>query len=138
MFKNEPVRSIMTKEVFTIDEDDKLQDAIKLIKRKKIRHLPVMKGKRVVGILSRSDIDRLSFGALFENQESADDAMLNMLSISQVMTSKPRIIQSDQSIQDVAEIFAKEEYHALPVVDNWQCQGIVTTTDVITYLLKHL
>ena len=137
MFKNEPISSIMTKEVFTIDEEDKLQDAIKLIKRKKIRHLPVMKGKKVVGILSRSDIDRLSFGALFDNQELADDAMLNMLSISQVMTSKPRIIQSDQSIQDVAEIFAKEEYHALPVVDNWQCQGIVTTTDVITYLLKH-
>lgn len=133
MFKNEPISSIMTKEVFTIDEDDKLQDAIKLIKRKKIRHLPVMKGKRVAGILSRSDIDRLSFGALFDNQESADEAVLHMLSISQVMTAKPRIIHSDDSIQYVAEIFAKEEYHALPVVDNWECKGIVTTTDVITY-----
>lgn len=137
MLKNEPISSIMTKEVFTINEDDKLQDAIKLIKRKKIRHLPVMKGKRVAGILSRSDIDRLSFGALFDNQESADEAVLHMLSISQVMTAKPRIIHSDDSIQYVAEIFAKEEYHALPVVDNWECKGIVTTTDVITYLLKH-
>lgn len=137
MLKNEPVSTIMTKDVFTINEDDKLQDAIKLIKRKKIRHLPVMKGKRVSGILSRSDIDRLSFGALFDNQDTADDAVLNMLSISQVMTGKPRIIHSDDSIQQVAEIFANEEYHALPVVDHWECKGIVTTTDVITYLLKH-
>jgi len=96
-----------------------------------------MKGKRVVGILSRSDIDRLSFGALFDHQDNADEAILNMLSISQVMTAKPRFIQSDDSIQDVAEIFAKEEYHALPVVDHWECKVIVTTTDVITYLLKH-
>lgn len=137
MLKQEPVSTIMTQEVHTINEDDELQNAIKLIKRKKIRHLPVMKGKKVAGILSRSDIDRLTFGALFDNQDSADEAVLNMLSISQVMTAKPRIIHSDDSIQKVAEIFAKEEYHALPVVDNWECKGIVTTTDVIAYLLKH-
>ena len=137
MLKNEPIHTIMTKDVFTIDENDELKDAISLIKRKKIRHLPVMKNNKVVGILSRSDIKRLTFGALFDHQDSADEAILNMLSISQVMTAKPRLIRTDESIQAVAEIFAQEEYHALPVIERGECKGIVTTTDVIGYLLKH-
>lgn len=137
MLKNEPIHTIMTKDVFTIDENDELKDAISLIKRKKIRHLPVMKNNKVVGILSRSDINRLTFGALFDHQDSADEAILNMLSISQVMTAKPRLIRTDESIQAVAEIFAQEEYHALPVIEGGECKGIVTTTDVIGYLLKH-
>ena len=59
-----------------------------------------------------------------------------MLSISQVMTQKPRTVEASLSIRDVAEILASEEYHALPVVENGQLVGIVTTTDVIKYLLE--
>ena len=137
MLKDEPIHTIMTKDVIRIEENDELKNAISLIKRKKIRHLPVMRNNKVVGILSRSDINRLTFGALFDHQDSADEAILNMLSISQVMTAKPRLIRTDESIQTVAEIFAKEEYHALPVIEAGECKGIVTTTDVIGYLLKH-
>ena len=59
-----------------------------------------------------------------------------MLTISQVMTSKPKTVSSDTIIRDLAEIFVKEEFHALPVVDNGELKGIVTTTDVMKYLLE--
>jgi CBS domain-containing protein len=52
------------------------------------------------------------------------------------MTSKPRVVKESATIYDVAKILSKEEFHALPVVDNGdQLVGIVTTTDVIRYLL---
>jgi CBS domain-containing protein len=136
MKKREPVSHIMTKDVYTVKENDNLQDAVAIIRKHKIRHLPVMSGKEVSGIISRTDLNRLTFGALFENQEGADEAILEMLNIPQVMTSKPRTVSSDSSIREVAEIFAKEEYHALPVVDNGELKGIVTTTDVISYMLE--
>ena len=136
MLKEEPIRHIMTTDVYTVNESDRLQDAVAIIRKNKIRHIPVMKGNVVSGIISRTDIDRLTFGALFENQEGADESVLDMLNIQQVMTSKPRTICSEDSIRDVAKIFAKEEYHALPVVDNGELKGIVTTTDVITYMLE--
>jgi len=136
MKKREPVSHIMTKDVYTVNENDKLQDAVAIIRKHKIRHIPVMKGKTISGIISRTDLNRLTFGALFENQEGADESILEMLSIPQVMTSSPRTIRSGDTIRDVAEIFAKEEYHALPVVDNGDLQGIVTTTDVIAYMLE--
>lgn len=136
MKKREPVSRIMTKDVYTVNESDKLQDVATIIRKNKIRHIPVISGNAVIGIISRTDLNRLTFGAFFENQEGADESVLDMLSISQVMTSNPRTINSNDTIRDVAEIFAKEEYHALPVVDEGELQGIVTTTDVIAYMLE--
>ena len=136
MKRREPVSHIMTKDVFSVREEDSLYDAVKIIKKNKIRHLPVLKGGIVSGIISSTDINRLTFGALFENQEGADEAVLEMLTIPQVMTSNPKTVQSEDLIKEVAEIFSKEEFHALPVVDQGELKGIVTTTDVITYMLE--
>lgn len=126
----------MTKNVATVQVSDDLHDVIDLVKKNHIRHVPVLEGHDVVGIISSTDINRLTFSSLFENQEGADEAILEMLSISQVMTQKPRTVDAALSIRDVAEILASEEYHALPVVENGQLAGIVTTTDVIKYMLE--
>ncbi len=136
MKKREPVSKIMTVNVCIADENDSLRDVLNTVKKEKIRHIPVTNGEEISGIISATDLNRLTFGGLFENQEGADDAILEMLSIPQVMTSKPRTIPSDASIKEVAEIFAKESFHALPVVDNNSLKGIVTTTDVIKYMLE--
>lgn len=126
----------MTKTVVTANEKDDLKTVVEKLKKNTIRHIPIVKGKEVIGIISRTDINRLTFGALFEGQEGADEAILDMLTVSQVMTSKPKTVSSDMIIKDLAEIFSKEDFHALPVVDDGQLQGIVTTTDVIKYLLE--
>lgn len=136
MKKREPISHIMTKSVITANENDDLRKVVEKLKQNAIRHIPIVKGKEVVGIISRTDINRLTFGALFEGQEGADEAILDMLTISQVMTSKPKTVSSDTIIRDLAEIFVKEEFHALPVVDNGELKGIVTTTDVVKYFLE--
>lgn len=135
MKKREPVKEIMTKEVFTVQENEKLSTVVEMFRRHKIRHIPVLEGKKITGIISRTDINRLTFGALFENQDGADEAVLEIISLNQVMTSKPKVVSEDDSIKEIAEIFATEEFHALPVVANGELKGIVTTTDVIKYLL---
>ncbi|TDW50170.1 CBS domain protein [Flavobacterium sp. 270] len=136
MKKREPISHIMTKSVVTVNQNDDLKDVVEKLKSNSIRHIPVVNGKEVVGIISRTDINRLTFGALFEGQEGADEAILDMLTISQVMTSKPKTVSPDAIIRDLAEIFVKEEFHALPVVDNGNLKGIVTTTDVLRYFLE--
>jgi len=136
MKKREPISHIMTKTVVTANENDDLKTVVELLKKNAIRHIPIVRGKDVVGIISRTDINRLTFGALFEGQEGADEAILDMLTIPQVMTSKPKTVSSDTIIRDLAEIFVKEDFHALPVVDNGQLKGIVTTTDVVKYFLE--
>ena len=136
MKKREPISHIMTKTVVTVNQNDDLTKVVEKLKSNSIRHLPVVNGKKVVGIISRTDINRLTFGALFEGQEGSDEAILQMLTIPQVMTAKPKTVSSDTIIRDLADIFSKEEFHALPVVDNDELKGIVTTTDVIKYFLE--
>lgn len=136
MKKREPISHIMTKTVITANDNDNLKDVVAKLRKNTIRHIPIMKSKEVVGIISRTDINRLTFGALFEGQEGADEAILDMLTVSQVMTSKPKTVPSETIIRDLAEIFVKEDFHALPVVDNGELKGIVTTTDVIKYFLE--
>ncbi|WDF63545.1 CBS domain-containing protein [Flavobacterium sp. KACC 22763] len=136
MKKREPISHIMTKTVVTANEKDDLKTVVEKLKANTIRHIPIVKGKEVIGIISRTDINRLTFGALFEGQDNADEAILEMLTVPQVMTSKPKTVSADTIIRDLAEIFVKEDFHALPVVDNGELKGIVTTTDVIKYLLE--
>lgn len=135
----EKISAIMTANVHSVSKNDELFKALQLIRNHKIRHLPVVEGDQIVGILSSTDLNRLTFGGLFSSHESEseDEGILQMLSISQVMTSKVRTVSADSTIKEVAEIFAKEGFHALPVTDReGKLSGIVTTTDVIRFILK--
>jgi CBS domain-containing protein len=91
--------------------------------------------RKVVGIISRSDINRLTFGAIFDNQDSSEESILEMLSITQVMSANPKVVSTKDSLQKVAQIFAEEEFHALPVVEDGKLKGIITTTDIIKQML---
>ena len=110
MKKREPISHIMTKSVITVNQNDDLKNVVEKLKANSIRHIPVVNGKEVVGIISRTDINRLTFGALFDGQDGADEAVLEMLTIPQVMTSKPKTVSSELIIRDLAEIFVKEEF----------------------------
>lgn len=135
MKKREPVSTIMTTNVYTVQENESLQDVVNLFRKHKIRHIPVLSGNKISGMISRTDINRLTFGALFDNQEGSEEAILEILSIPQIMTSKLKSVSANDPIKEVAEIFAIEEFHALPVLEGEVLKGIVTTTDVIKYLL---
>lgn len=136
MNKHKPVADIMTTQVHTADVDkDNLFDVKDMMLAKGLRHVPVVRGKKLAGIISKTDIDRLIFSRMFDEEEDADEAVLEMLKIEQVMTHKPKVVQADATVREVAEILAKEEFHALPVVQGEKLVGIVTTTDVIRYML---
>jgi CBS domain-containing protein len=126
----------MTENVLSVKEEESLQNVVALFRKNKFRHLPVTKGNEISGIISSTDINRLSFGALFENQDGADEAILEMLSVPQVMSGNPEVIDVETPIREVAEIFASKGFHALPVVEDGKLKGIVTTTDVIKYMLE--
>ena len=129
----------MTKTIHAVQIDDKLSDALELVRKYGVRHVPVVQGKQLVGIISKTDWNRLTFSSLFAGEGDADEAVFDMLSISQVMSHKPRVVKASDTIYEVAKILSKEEFHALPVVDDNDESlliGIVTTTDVIQYMLE--
>jgi CBS domain-containing protein len=132
---------IMSRNVVVLHLRDGLSQAERLFKLHNIRHLPVMKGDKLIGMLSLTDLQRLSFADNFEavnpNEAGVDRALYNMIGIAQVMTQQVESVQISQSIPEVAAILAKREFHALPVLEGDKLVGIVTTTDLIRLLAEH-
>ncbi len=134
-----PVKEIMTTEVQKVNADQGLTEAQKVFAKYRIRHVPVVRNHHLIGILSLTDLQRLSFGDSFGDYESeVDDTIAEMLSIEQVMKHKPVTVSPAQTIRKVAEMLTDAEFHALPVVDDDKLVGIVTTTDIIKYLLQEV
>lgn len=131
-----PVSEIMSKEVIALTRSDDLERAEMLFKRYNIRHIPVVTQETIIGMLSYSDLLRISFADATNDEHNVDSVVYNMFTIEQVMTKNLVSVTSTTTIKEVAEILAKKEFHALPVVDDSILVGIVTTTDLIKYMLK--
>lgn len=137
MKKGTPISEIMTREVITLKTTDSLEYAEHLFKSEHIRHIPVVKNNIVVGMLSYTDLLRISFAdAVDEDAGTVDSVVYNMFTIEQVMAKNLVSVTSDTTIKSVAEMLAKREFHSIPIIDNTELVGIVTTTDLINFLLS--
>ena len=125
----------MTSQVITVEKETSLSDVESLMKRKHIRHLPVVNGTEVIGIISLTDLQRLTFNASFadESEEEEEVGIMNILTLEQVMINKPFTVQKTATVGDVAEILIRMDFHALPVLDGVDLIGIVTSTDLLKF-----
>jgi CBS domain-containing protein len=126
----------MSANVITVHHGDPISKVRKLMNDTGIHHVPVVSGDNLVGIISWSDILRLSFGDAFHADERAVDAALDhSKKIEDVMKTEPFTIPHDGKIREAAEVLARGDFHALPVVQGRKLVGIVTSSDLIKYLL---
>lgn len=134
-----PITSIMIDDVVTVNKTDGLDVAEHLFKKHHIRHIPVVDGKNIVGMLSMNDLLRISFAdGAYREEDNISSSLYEMFTIPMLMRNKLTTVSPDNTIREVAEIFAKSEYHSLPVVKGDELVGIVTTTDLINYLLNQI
>jgi len=137
MKKRVPVSNIMTSNLVLLNLNDTLEKAEELFKKHNIRHIPVVNNNKIEGILSYTDLLRISFAdAVYEEEDHVETIVYNMFSLKQVMVRNVTTVKTSDAIYDVAKILAKENFHALPVEKNGKLIGIVTTTDLINYLLE--
>lgn len=136
MKQHVPVSSIMTQNIIKLNLSDDLTKAESLFKAHKIRHIPVVDGNKIIGMLSYTDLLRISFAdAVDDDDEVVDTTVYNMFTLDQVMTKKVVCISPETTIKETAEILSSKEFHALPVCAGNLLVGIVTTTDLIRYLI---
>ena len=135
MKKNEPIFNLMTKNLITLNLSDSLYTAEKRLKTNHIRHIPVVDGEALIGLLSLSDLKRISFIDAYNQEGTVDTAIYNMLSIKDLMIKEPITVDSKATILEVSKLFANTEFHSLPVVDEGKLVGIITTTDLLHYFI---
>jgi len=136
MKKNQPISSIMTQEVITLSLKDSLYSAEKRMKTNHIRHMPVVDEDKLIGLISLSDLQRISFIDAYSKEGTEDTPVYNMLSIKDMMIKNPLTASPKTTILEVSKLLASKEFHSLPVVDDGKLVGIITTTDLLHYFIE--
>lgn len=132
-----PVEEIMTKQVHTVNAADSMLEVRKKMSNHHIRHAPVMKDGKLIGIISLTDVQRMTFASTYGEEEAgADDVISDMFNAEVVMHKDPFTVDVSTSVKKASEIFVNRDFHALPVVQEGELAGIITTTDILKSLLQ--
>ncbi|WP_445734822.1 CBS domain-containing protein [Mariniflexile sp.] len=133
-----PVSEIMSKKIIALKRGDNLERAEMLFNKHRIKHIPVVSSDVVIGMLSYSDLLKISFAETTKDKHNIHAVVSNNFTIEQVMSKNIVTINSNTSIKQAATILAKREFHALPVADEGVLVGIVTSRDLLNYFVKQL
>jgi CBS domain-containing protein len=103
----------------------------------RIRHLPVVDGSEVVGVLSQRDLFRSALGAALAFGIQRPQELMRMLEVGDVMTTPAVTIEPEALVQDAARAMEEKRIGCLPVVEKGRLVGILTDTDILRYATNH-
>ncbi len=125
------VRDIMGKSLVTISVSERLSTVEDIMTLGHVRHMPVVQGGKLVGVVSERDLLRASLSVLSEHQGAERRAFLHVVEIARVMSAPPIVIGPDATVDEAALVMAEKKIGCLPVVENDHLLGMVTETDVL-------
>ena len=131
------VRRIMQPKPITVGVGDRLSVVEDIMTLGGVRHIPVVRGGELVGVLSDRDVLRASLSNL--NGRSADErrAFLHAVEIAKVMSEPPVVIAPEESIVAAARLMVDRRIGCLPVVDREGVLiGLVTKTDLLQHMAE--
>ena len=130
------VRDVMSTDVTTLLEDEVLLDATLVLARAGLRHIPVMNGERLVGVITSTDVKHYTPSILSGIPAEEYNRLMATTPISKIMTRNPITIEPDQTVFEAAGLLLDRRIGCLPVVENGTLKGIITTTDMLKVLLQ--
>jgi acetoin utilization protein AcuB len=137
------VRDWMTPAPETVSPECSLLEARRIMDSGGFRHLPVVEGDRVLGIISDRDLRSASppiadVGRSEVLDPAATEARLEEAQVRQIMTQKLLIVGPHTSLADAARLLADHQVGALPVVADQEIVGILSESDALRALVSVL
>ena len=132
------VRDVMTSPVISVEPGTLLLDAALLLRGSSIRHLPVLEGPQLVGILSERDIQRCAPSRLIPVTEDVYNAVFANTKVARVMTREPKFTTSLAPLLGAMAAMQQGRYGCMPVVDDGVVVGILTRSDLMEALQRVL
>lgn len=130
------VRDFMTTDVTALQDTDTLLDARMVFVRSSFRHLPVLRGKQLVGVVTEHDVRQYTPSTLSGVTPEEYNRILETTPVSRAMTREPISVRPDQPVFEAANILYTQRFGCLPVVEDGELVGIVTTTDMLRLLVR--
>ena len=130
------VKEIMVRDVATLDVGDELSLANDIMKLGRIRHLPVVAGTQLVGILSERDLFRSSLVEALGHEPSKTRDVMKAIRIQDIMIKNLITISPDADIKEAVQLMLKHKIGCVPVVQGGALMGLITETDILRLCLK--
>ncbi len=132
------VADVMTRELLTLADDDTLADARRLMVRGRLRHLPVLRDGRLVGILTHRDLLSASFSVFADVSAREERRVFATIPVRELMhdavTAPPSL-----PVRDAAKIMLDNKFGCLPVVaPDGTLVGMVTDSDFVALTVRVL
>lgn len=119
------VRNWMVKKVVSIPKNCHIVEALSLMKKYSIRHLPVVDNGLLMGLISESDLRQVMIPSLMED-----------LRVDQLMIKNPVTISPEESLEEAARLIYRYKIGGLPVVEKGKLVGILTTPDILAAFIQ--
>ena len=133
------VRDLMTHEVTSVRRNDRLSHVDDVMRLGRIRHLPVVEdddGTKIVGLVSLRDVFRGSLARALGYGTRAQQKLLDMLLVKEVMTTELITTTPDTPLVEAARLMAHRKLGCLPVVEGGKLVGILTEGDFVNLAAK--
>ena len=130
------VKEVMVKEVATLDVNDELSLANDIMRLGRIRHLPVVDGTRLAGIISERDLFRSSLAQALGYGSEATRDLMKKLRIKDVMVPKVVTVSPEMALCEATKIMVEQKIGCLPVVEGGRLVGLITETDILCQYVK--
>lgn len=125
----------MTRKVITLAPDDSVSAAVKLMKEKKIKHIPVVKDEKLKGIISDRDIREFSPSKATSLDIYELHYLLATTKVKEMMKSSVLTITPDSPVEEAAMRMLDNSIGSLPVVDSGKVVGIISDRDIFRVLV---
>lgn len=132
------VREIMSPDPVVLTVDDELSLAHDIMSLGRIRHLPVVEGSKLVGIISQRDLFRASLASVLGDDYDKNREHLKSIKIREIMVKNVISVSPGMSLQEAGRIMLKEKIGCLPVVEDEKLVGLITETDLLSFLIDHI
>jgi acetoin utilization protein AcuB len=131
------VNNWMSKRLVTIDINDSMQHAVKLMKEKNIGMLPVMENEKLVGLITDGDLKQASASNATSLEIHELLYLISKIKVREIMTKNPITVPPDFTVEETAEILIRNKISGVPVVDHdGELVGVITQTDIFKALIS--
>jgi CBS domain-containing protein len=132
------VKEWMTPDPVTVTEEDQVKTAVQHLLSARIRHVPVLRGDELVGIVTDRDLRRALPSIEAGASPQKYQAFMKEAAVRDIMTPNPVTCTPNTDVVDAVKIFVERKFGAIPVVEDGKLVAILTHIDVMRALIEVL
>ncbi|MFH1626451.1 MAG: CBS domain-containing protein [Pseudomonadota bacterium] len=130
------VRNIISNNLITLQVNDDVKKAFELMKSKNIRHIPVLDGQKLVGIVTNTDLRQVLIPSKSEGSEQTYYFTSKFSTVDEIMTRDPMTVSPETDVEEAARLLQQYKIGGLPVVEDDELVGMITETDILGVFIE--